>query len=119
MAETSQVAVFEIKEYVIVLRQLEVQDFQGTQIRLRGIIRCFGAEYNLDIYFLDDDSPAPAPVYMLEEKRGYMFVPFRYFSVYSDLLRNEKPLFGHLRGDKPEWTSITTTKEPVGEGEGM
>lgn len=119
MAEVSQVAVFEIKEYVIVLRQLEVQDFYGTPIQLRGIIRCFGTEHNLDVYFLDENSPTPQPMFLLDEKRGYMFVPFRYFSVYADLLRNEKPLFAHLRGDKPEWTSITTTKEPVGEGEGM
>ncbi|MFN8376659.1 MAG: hypothetical protein U0694_27780 [Anaerolineae bacterium] len=30
--------------------------------------------------------------------------------------RNEKPIFAHLRGDKPEWMSVTTSKEPVGEG---
>jgi hypothetical protein len=37
--------------------------------------------------------------------------------VLIDLLRNERPIYAHLRGDKPDWTSITTTKEPVGEGE--
>jgi hypothetical protein len=33
------------------------------------------------------------------------------------MLRNEKPVYAHLRGDRPEWTSVTTGKEPVGEGE--
>ncbi len=116
MAE-GQIAVFEIKEYVIVLRQLEFQNFHGIDIKLRGIVRCFGDDYNLDIYFLNDDSNYPKPLFIPDEKRGFMFVPLQYMPMYVDLLRNEKPLFAHLRGDKPEWTSITTTKEPVGEGE--
>jgi hypothetical protein len=36
--------------------------------------------------------------------------------VWIDVLRYEKPIYGHLRGDRPSWTSITTTNEPVGEG---
>ena len=92
-------------------------DFQGASIRLRGIVRCLGDEYTLDVYFLDPDSAVPAPLIDLNAKKGYMFMPFSDISVLVDLLRNEAPIFAHLRGDRPEWTSITTTKEPVGEGE--
>jgi hypothetical protein len=47
-----------------------------------------------------------------------MFMPYRDIGILVDILRNEKPIYAHLRADRPEWTSITTTKEPVGEGEG-
>ncbi len=111
-------AIFEIKEYMVILRQLEVMNFKGTEIKLRGIVRCHGDEFTLDVYFLDDMSSAPIPSIELENKRGYMFMPFRDIGTLVDILRNEKPIFAHLRNDRPEWTSITTTKEPVGEGEG-
>ncbi|MEL6269975.1 MAG: hypothetical protein AAFV33_17315 [Chloroflexota bacterium] len=110
-------AVFEVKEYMVVLRQLEVMDFEGTTIRLKGIVRCLGEEYTLDVYCLDAESNYPQPVFQTEEKKGFMFVPYTDMHNFVDLLRNEKPIYAHLRGDRPEWTSITTTKEPVGEGE--
>ncbi len=114
MADT---AVFEVKEYMVVLRQLEHMDFQGTTVDLKAIVRLHGDEYTLDVYCLTDDSVYPQPVFDAASKKGYMFYAFRDIHVLVDILRNEKPVFAHLRGDKPEWTSITTTKEPVGEGE--
>lgn len=116
MTNATNTALFEVKEYMVILRQLEVMDFKGTQIRLRGIIRCHGDEHTLDVYFLDEQSNFPTPSINLDEKKGYMFMPFRDLPTLVDILRYEKPIYAHLRGDKPEWTSITTTKEPVGEG---
>ena len=110
-------AVFEIKQYMIVWRQLETMDFRGVNIRIRGLVRCSGAEYSLDVYFLANDSPTPTPVFDEAEKRGYMFLNIQDMLPFVDMLRNEKPIFGHLRGDRPEWTSVTTSNEPVGEGE--
>ena len=34
-----------------------------------------------------------------------------------DMLRNEKPVYGYINTDHPEWTSISTSSEPVGEEE--
>jgi hypothetical protein len=115
----SDAAVFEVKEYMVVLRQLERMDFNGQLVLLKGIVRCLGDEYTLDVYCcqLEPDEDLPEPAFDTEEKKGFMFVPFTDLPVFVDLLRNEKPIYAHLRGDKPEWTSITTTKEPVGEGE--
>lgn len=110
-------AVFEVKEYMVVLRQLEEMDFEGAKLKLKGIVRCLGEEYNMDIYGLAEGSDFPLPVYHVADKKGFMFVPFEDLPIFIDLLRNEKPIYAHLRGDKPEWTSLTTTKEPVGEGE--
>jgi hypothetical protein len=92
-------------------------DFEGEEIRLRGIVRCHGDEYTLDVYFLEEGTHFPQPVADIEKKKGYMFMPFSDIGTLVDLLRNEHPMFAHLRADKPQWTSITTTKEPVGEGE--
>lgn len=110
-------AVFEIKQYMIVWRQLEVMNFRGTTIKIRGLVRCTGDEYSMDVYFLATDSPFPAPVFDVDKKKGYMFLNMQDIAAFVDMLRNEKPIYGHLRGDKPEWTSVTTSNEPVGEGE--
>ena len=112
-----QSAIFEVKEYMVILRQLEIMDFGGQEIRLRGIVRCHGEVHTLDIYFLEEGSHFPQPVAEIAKNKGFMFMPFRDLTTVVDLLRNEKPIYAHLRADRPEWTSITTTKEPVGEGE--
>jgi len=109
--------IFEIREYMVILRQLELMEFGGQELRLRGIVRCLGEQAMLDVYFLEADSPFPQPAVNLEERKGTLFLPFRDLPVLVDLLRNEKPLYAHLRRDRLAWTSITTSREPVGEGE--
>lgn len=109
--------VFEIKQYMVIWRQLEPRDFNGTQIEIRAIVRCSGDQYKMDVVFLAPDSAVPDPTYAADEKKGYMFMPISDLLAFVDMLRNEKPVYGHLRNDKPEWTSITTSNEPVGEGE--
>jgi hypothetical protein len=117
------VAVFEIKEYMTILRQLEERDFGGVKAKIRGIVRCTGtaingdAQYRLEVFFLTTDSPIPKPHVDLANHAGSIFLPVADMALFIDILRNESPLYGHLRGDKPEWTSITTGNEPVGEGE--
>lgn len=119
-------AAFEIREYLVVFRQLEVRVFNGVEARIRGIVRCSGtasdpggtqADYRLDVYFLADGSPYPDPVVDLANRSGAIFLPLQQMPVLIDVLRNEKPIFGHLRADNLQWTSITTTKEPVGVGD--
>jgi hypothetical protein len=118
------VAVFEIKEYMIIFRQLEERDFGGTKAKIRGIIRCAGkgtqpkpdADYRLEIFFLSPDSPLPTPQIDVANNVGQIFLPVTDMMLLIDVLRYEKPIYGHLRGDRPEWTSITTANEPVGEG---
>jgi hypothetical protein len=117
------VAVFEIKEYMVIFRQLEERDFGGVKAKIRGIVRCSGvaptteAQYRLDVFFLTPDSPVPSPLVDLNANSGSIFFPMSDMAAFVDILRNEKPIYGHLRGDRPEWTSITTTNEPVGSGE--
>lgn len=117
MAAENQ-AVFEIKQYMVIWRQREMREFSGMQVAVRGLVRCSGDEYALDVMFVAPDSDMPDPIFDVEKKKGYMFMPISDMLAFVDILRNEKPIFGHLRGDRPEWTSVTTTQEPVGEGEG-
>ena len=109
--------VFEVKQYMVIWRQVETRDFNGVEVKIRGMVRCIGDEYSMDVVFVAEGSPYPEPIIDEEKKKGYMFMPVSDMGVFVDTLRNEKPIFGHLRQDRPEWTSITTTQEPVGEGE--
>ncbi|MDE2856026.1 MAG: hypothetical protein OXN88_17780 [Chloroflexota bacterium] len=117
------VAVFEIKNYMVIWRQLEERDFAGVGARIRGLVRCngVGAEdeesYRLDVYFLAPDSDVPDPQVDIANRRGAIFMSIGDIHAFVDILRNEKPIFGHLRGDYPQWTSVTTSNEPVGTGD--
>ncbi len=116
MAEN--VAMFEIKTYTVIWRQAEKRTFGDAEVTVRGLVRCAGDEFKLDVFFVAPESPMPDPGFDVEKKSGHMFMPISDIAAFIDVLRNEKPIFGHLRGDRPEWTSVTTTPEPVGEGEG-
>lgn len=123
MTQDSPVAVFEIKQYMVIFRQLEIREFGDVEARIRGIVRCTGIlpnshdEYRLDVYFLTPDSSVPEPIIDLPNRSGAIFLPTSEMGIIVDVLRNEKPIYGHLRADRPEWTSITTTNEPVGVGD--
>lgn len=115
--------IFEIKHYQVSWRQLERRDIGGQQVLIRGLVRCTGVEpqtkveYTLDVLFLAPDSPIPTPSYNAGERKGAMFMPISDMSAFVDILRNEKPIFGHLYDDRPDWFSVTTNKEPVGSAE--
>ena len=118
-----RVAVFEIKNYMVIWRQLEERDFAGVSARIRGLVRCNGigsddgADYRLDVYFLSPDSDMPDPQVDIASRRGAIFMLISDIHAFVDILRNERPIFGHLRDDYPQWTSVTTTNEPVGTGD--
>jgi hypothetical protein len=114
--QSNNVIVFQIKQYMIIWRQLELMQVGGTTIKLRALVRLIGDEYSMDVYFIEPDSAVPQPGFDVAQKKGYMCLPIMDIMPFVDMVRNEKPIYGHLRGDRPEWTSVTTSKEPVGEG---
>ncbi len=116
-ASPANTAVFEIKQYMVIWRQSEKRTIGGQEVVIRGIVRCSGDEYAMDVMFLADGSPYPQPIFEVDKKKGYMFMPMSDMLAFVDILRNESPIYGHLRGDRPEWTSVTTSQEAVGEGE--
>ena len=109
--------VFEIKHYMIIWRQMEVRSFDGVDVQIRGIVRCTGDIYTMDVVFYAPGSGVPQPYFEEGQNKGYMFMPVSDMFAFVDTVRNEKPIFGHLRSDRPDWMSVTTSQEPVGEGE--
>lgn len=92
--------------------------WSGVNIQIQGYIACYGDDgYRFIIYFLHEDSSVPPPVYHTSGKVGALFLPFKDMLTYVDMVRNEKPLYAYLNSDKPEWNSIKTSNEPVGEEE--
>ena len=92
--------------------------WSGIVIQTQGYITCYGSDgYRFIMYFLHEDSPVPPPVYITANKVGAIFLPFKDMSVYMDMVRNEKPIYAYLNSVKPEWNSIRTSNEPVGEEE--
>ncbi len=89
----------------------------GIHIQIQGYITCYGKDHRFIMYFLHPDSPVPAPIYNPKTKAGAIFLPFKEMPVYLDIVRNEKPIYAYLNSDKPEWNSIKTANEPVGEEE--
>jgi len=109
---------FQITSYRVKLSDKLSATFGGTKIKARGIISCIGSDnQRIVAYFLTDDSPVPAPTTTLEGKWGPVFLPKEIMGQWVDMLRNEKPIFGYINTDHPEWTYISTSAEPVGEEE--
>lgn len=123
MANDMPFSVFELKEYMVIFRQSEEREFSGVVANIRGLVRCTGigvqddAKYQLDVFFLTDYSDFPEPQVSLEKNEGALFMPMTDMSTFIDVLRNEKPIYGHLRADNPQLTSVTTTNEPIGAGD--
>lgn len=119
------ISIFEIKEYMVIFRQLEVEEVRGVRAYIRAIVRCSGVglqddtPHRLDVHFLAPQSDYPEPLIDLdsETRTGRIFMPMTDMLAFVDILRNEKPLYGHLRLDHPQWTGMTTTNEPVGAGD--
>jgi len=109
---------FQIKSYSYKLGDKMSATFGGTTIKIRGVVSAMGDDNQRVLgYFLSDDSPVPAPTTTIGGKWGPVFLPKELMGQWVDMLRNEKPVYGYINTDHPEWTSISTKSEPVGEEE--
>jgi len=113
------VKTFRVRKYKLTLGYKGRATYNGVAIRIRGIITCYDSnyDYRFIIYFLTEDSPVPDPVYIVQNKAGAIFLPFKEIMPYIDMVRNEKPIYAYLNSDAPESNCIRTSKEPVGEEE--
>lgn len=109
---------FSVYSYKITLAHGATATWGGKKIKARGILTCFGADgWRFIAYFLTDDSPVPNPMTILKNKVGAIFLPFKEMDAFVDLVRNEKPIYAYLNDVKPEWNSISSSSEPIGEEE--
>lgn len=110
---------FEVKNYVLNMGHKNTAIWSGVTIQIQGYVACYGADGSrFIVYGLHPSSPVPAaPVYNIAGNVGAIFVPIERLSQYVDLVRNEKPVYASLNSDNPNWMSLATSNEPIGEGE--
>jgi hypothetical protein len=109
---------FSVTSYTIKLGDKLSASFGGTTIKARAVVSCIGSDNQRVVaYFLADDSPVPTPTTTIGGKWGPVFLPKELLGQWTDMLRNEKPLYGYINTDHPEWTNVSTSSEPVGEEE--
>lgn len=109
--------IFEVQNYKVGLGHAMSATRGGISIKARGYVTCYGDGYRLIVYGLTDDSPIPDPMFVVQNRVGALFLPFDELAGFVDMVRNEKPVYAYLNSDKPEWISLRTSSEPVGEEE--
>jgi len=110
--------IFKITNYRIKLGYRQSATFGVTTLKAVGIISCMGNDnQRVVIYFLHEESLIPNPTVTNDGKWGNIFLPREMMPVWMDLLRNERPLYGHIDSDVPKLTNISTSHERVGEEE--
>ena len=107
---------FEIISYIIHLGPQIKAKWGQQDIRAQGMIECKGKEGTIVFYFVSEPGQYTALV-NTERKTAVAFPDIRQMPVYTDLLRNEKPIFGYVNSEFPNSTLISTSLEAVGEGE--
>lgn len=111
---------FQVTNYEVGMGYKNTAIWSGVTILIQGHLVCNSADgYRFIIYGLHPSSPKPEPVYIEANKVGAIFIPFIELNNYIDLVRNEKPINVYLNSVTPNWNSIRTSAEPVGEQEGI
>lgn len=106
---------YQIASYQIQLARENI--LGGGAIKFYAVVVCSSAAGDrFAIYFLRPDSGPANNIFNPSAKWATAFVPAEQYPWYADLLRNEKPLYARLNSDRPEWNTLSTTSEPVGEG---
>lgn len=110
---------FSVSNYVAQMGFKSSASWSGVSILIQGYLTCYSSDgYRFIVYGLHPASPVPAPVYIEANKVGAIFIPFNELSNYIDLVRNEKPIYAYMNSSSPNWNSLRTSSEPVGEEEG-
>jgi len=110
---------FAVNSYILNTGFKNEATWGATKILIQGYVACYGADNSrFIVYGLHPASSVPAsPVYNVPGNVGAIFVPFADLQNYVDIVRNEKPVYARLDSDHPGWMSLSTNKEPIGEGE--
>ncbi|GAF83547.1 unnamed protein product [marine sediment metagenome] len=111
------ITTFNIEHYKVSISHEINASWGGINIKAHGKVVCYGSEHRLFAYFLDSDTSSTKPMYIENDKEGVIFLPFNDMSTFIDILRNEKPVYGYLSSEEPEWNGIGTFRVPFGERE--
>jgi hypothetical protein len=109
---------FEIGAYTIKIGRRFATRVGDENVTAIGFISCVGEDFlNVNVYFVDDEGPVPEPTLSRDGNVGTLFLRREMMPIWTDLLRNEKPIFGFIDTARPEATYITTKLETIGEEE--
>lgn len=108
---------FQVKKYQVTLGGDLPSIISGEDVKICGIIGCYGDDSQLMLNFVADGDTIPDAIYDEKKNLGSIYLPSSEIDTYIDLLRNEKPIYAYVNSEKPEWCNISTSHEPVGENE--
>ncbi len=108
---------FEIINYQVTLGADLPGIVDGVETKVVANIGCYGKKGKMMVNFIEVNHSFPKSSYDADKELGTMYLPIAQLPHYVDILRNEKPLFAYCNKNKPQWNSISTGHEPVGEGE--
>jgi hypothetical protein len=110
---------FEVAKYILFMGHRSRAAWGTRELEIQGYVACYGADGSrFVVYGLHPDSPVPFnAVCDIEARVGAIFVPFDSLPSYVDIVRNEKPVYATLNSENPNAMGLSTSEEPVGEGE--
>ncbi len=111
-----------IKHYKITMGQnmLIVASEHGPVENAMANILLEGANgHDIYIHFIKDGCELPPPYFTDYGKSGGMYLHYCQFAHVVDILRNERPVYGHLYASNDHHGRVWfgTDAEPIGEGE--
>ncbi len=108
----------DITEYVIHLVN-EKRRYNVADYPVAAHIRCTTTdESKMYVYIVFIDGETLPPNLISSEGLIYVFVSSRFYAMYLDLLRNERPIQLWWYPDTYAFDLCTAAREPVGEGPG-
>ena len=109
----------ELKTYVVYLGSKMLLTIGGTSVHVQALILCRdgGGRQSFDIIVTPDSDSIPNTSEITNQRTyGRICVPSNQYTLYLDLLRNERPIFAVVDDSNPLLNRIWCG-EPVGEAE--
>jgi hypothetical protein len=106
---------FPIESYDVTLSRDSTVGFGQT--KHDASIRIKGAGIDVILYFVNDGVPFPENSWLPDRKFGHIYLRRTMLPTVIDVLRNEKPVYCQMSDTVLGLCRISTSTEPVGEGE--
>lgn len=106
---------FTISNYGVTL--LRDGEGAGASSSFDAVVSLAGEGNTVFLHFLNSESISSANVWFPDKKFGRIYMRRALLPVVIDILRNEKPVFCRMSDTVPGQCQISTSREPVGEGE--
>ncbi|MBD0284085.1 MAG: hypothetical protein ICV79_01525 [Flavisolibacter sp.] len=89
----------------------------GASSSFDAVVFLFGEGNTVFLHFLNSDSITSNNFWFPNQKFGRIYMRRTLLPVVIDVLRNEKPVFCLMSDTVPGKCQISTSREPIGEGE--